>query len=490
MNDAGPNPNGTGPAFQILVRQHEYLSTMRPTMNAIVTVVARGLGAARSASGSGPSAAEVIVVDTSGSMSDPPEKMRAAVRATEAAVGGLRDGVHFAVVGGTHRATMIYPEQPGLVAANDATRAAATRAVHAVPAVGGTAIGAWLTLADQLLDGYSGAVRHVLMFTDGRNRQDLPKPLEEVLDACRGRFVCDARGIGDDWRPAELNRIVTALNGQSDAVRRYDDLVEDFRALMRSAMGRVVPDVDLRVRPMANTELVYVKQVYPTVAELAPRRAVDVDTAWDHRTGAWGDEQRDYHVCLTVDPTGRPMGEETVAARVELVVGDSAIALPELPGLIRVRWTTDPVLFTRSEVTVEHYLRQEELGERVRAGCAALEAGDDERAVAELGRAVALATAAGNERYLHRLAALVEIDDGAEGVVRLRRDSELADIRWNQGGSAFTELGPDGLPVPERVVADPGLPVGTCRHCGYDIFPRDAFCDECGRPADPEERTP
>jgi hypothetical protein len=483
-----PNTTDTGPEFEILVRQHEYLSTMRHTMNAIVTVTARGLGATRTAPGSGPSAAEVVVVDTSGSMSDPPEKMRAAVRATEVAIAGLRDGVHFAVVGGTHQARMLYPEQPRLVAANEETRAAATRTLHGVRAVGGTAIGTWLTLANRLLDGYSAAVRHVLMFTDGRNEHEELAHLDGVLEACRGRFVCDARGIGDDWRPDELNRIVTVLNGQSDAVRRYTDLADDFRQLMRAAMGKVVPDVDLRLRLMANTELAFVRQVFPTVAELTPRGG---DTTWDCYTGAWGDEQRDYHVCLTVDPTGRPIEEDIVAARVELVVGgEDAIALPELPGLIRVRWTTDPVLFTLSHATVEHYLRQEELGERVRAGCAALEAGDEERAAAELGRAVALATATDNERYLQRLATLVEIDDAARGVVRLREDSELLDIRWNQGGSTFTQLGPDGMPVPERVAVDPGLPVGTCRHCGDDVFLGDVFCENCSRPVATGERTP
>jgi von Willebrand factor type A domain len=485
MTDMNP------PGFEIAVRQEKYLSTERHTMNAIVTVTARGLGAGAVPT-SGPTAAEVIVVDTSGSMNAPPEKMRAARQASEAAIAAVREGVHFAVVGGTHEATMLYPPEPRLVAATAASRAAAVRAVYGARAVGGTAIGTWLALARQLLDGYSSVVRHVLMFTDGRNEHETSEHLDEVLAQCRGRFVCDARGIGDAWVPDELDRIVTVLNGQSDAVRRFADLAADFRQLMRSAMGRVIPDVSLRLRLMSGTELGFVKQVYPTLADLTPQGG---DASLDFYTGAWGDEQRDYHVSLTVDPKNRPIGKDTVAARVALVLGDGsivddAIALPELPGLIQVVWTADPVLFTRSHATVNHYLTQEELDERVRSGCAALEAGEYERAVAELGRAVALATAAGNERQLERLIALVEIEDAAQGKVRLRGDQQLIDILWNAGGSRFTQIGPDGLPVPEPVAVDPGTPIGTCPDCDEPFFAGDVFCENCERPVSEAERTP
>jgi hypothetical protein len=479
--------NTDQPGFEIAVRQEKYLSAKRHTMNAIVVVTAHGLGAAAVPT-SGPSAAEVIVVDTSGSMNAPPEKIRAARQAAEAAIAALRDGVHFAVVGGTHTAAMLYPGEPRLVAATAESRAAAVRAVYGAKAVGGTAIGTWLALARQLLDGYSSAVRHVLMFTDGRNEHETSEHLDEVLEECRGTFVCDARGIGDSWVPDELDRIVTVLNGQSDAVRRYADLAEDFRQLMRSAMGKVVPDVSLRLRLMSGTELGFVKQVYPTIADLTPKRD---GTTWDFYTGSWGDEQRDYHVSLTVDSKDRPTDQDTVAARLEVVIdsaADDSITLPELPGLIRVRWTTDPVLATRSHVTVDHYLGQEELDERIRKGCQALDACEYELAVVELGRAVALATASGNERHLERLTELVEVVDAKEGKVRLHAAPELRAILWNRGGSKFTKLGPDGMPAPEPVVVDPGTPIGTCA-CGEPIFPGDVFCENCKRPVDGAERT-
>jgi Ca-activated chloride channel family protein len=359
--------------------------------------------------------------------------------------------------------------------------------VYQARAVGGTAIGTWLAMARQLLDGYPSVVRHVLMFTDGRNEHETGEHLAEVLEQCRGRFVCDARGIGDLWVPDELDRIVTVLNGQSDAVRRFADLADDFRQLMRSAMGRVVPDVSLRLSLMSGTELGFVKQVYPTIANLTPQGG---DAGLDFYTGSWGDEQRDYHVSLTVDSKDRPVDKDTVAARVEVVLGDGsvvddAIALPELPGLIQVVWTTDPVLFTRSHPTVNHYLGQQELAELVRSGCAALEEREYDLAVVKLGRAVALATSTGDERLIE----LVEIEDAKQGKVVLRGDSELINIIWNVGGSRFTQLDPDGMPVRPPVAVDPGISIGRCPDCAEPYFAGDVFCESCKRPVATAEQT-
>ena len=99
------------PQFSVDVYQNEYLPEGAGEVNAIVTVTATGGGTIGSAvaaphlysPGQGPSAAVAVMVDCSGSMDYPPTKMRNARDATAAAVDTLRDGVHFAVIGGRVR---------------------------------------------------------------------------------------------------------------------------------------------------------------------------------------------------------------------------------------------------------------------------------------------------------------------------------------------------------------------------------------------------
>lgn len=105
------------PQFSVDVYQNEYLPEGGREVSAIVTVSATGGGTIGSAvgaprlyaAGQGPDAAVAIMVDCSGSMDYPPTKMRNAREATSAAIDTLRDGVHFAVIGGTHVAKEVYP---------------------------------------------------------------------------------------------------------------------------------------------------------------------------------------------------------------------------------------------------------------------------------------------------------------------------------------------------------------------------------------------
>src|SRR5204862_243130 len=81
--------------------------------DAVVTVTASGAAAARAGTAP-PSAAQVIMVDCSGSMANPVTKLAEAKKATMAAIDTLRDGVAFAVVSGRNDADMVYPPQPHL----------------------------------------------------------------------------------------------------------------------------------------------------------------------------------------------------------------------------------------------------------------------------------------------------------------------------------------------------------------------------------------
>ena len=69
-----------------------------------------------------------------------------------------------------------------------------------------------------------------------------------MLDECAGRFVCDARGIGVDWEPRELRRIVKVLRGHADAVRVNAELAADFEQITETWYEKaLIPYIYLRL---------------------------------------------------------------------------------------------------------------------------------------------------------------------------------------------------------------------------------------------------
>src|SRR5689334_12024108 len=145
--------------------QNEFLPAGGEEVNAIVTVTATGGGSLPATA----PAAEIVIVDASGSMSMPGAKIRAARLATSVAIDGLRDGVLFAVIAGTETAAQVYPGENQLVPATPETREAAKRAVSKLRAGGGTAIGRWLRVARQLFETVPGHICHAILLTDGED---------------------------------------------------------------------------------------------------------------------------------------------------------------------------------------------------------------------------------------------------------------------------------------------------------------------------------
>ncbi|WP_432055425.1 vWA domain-containing protein [Streptomyces sp. bgisy022] len=430
------------PQFSLDVYQNEYLPEGGTEVNAVVTVTATGggtIGSAVSAPhvyapGEGPSAAVVLMVDCSGSMDYPPTKMRNARDATAAAIDALRDGVHFAVVGGTHVAKEVYPGAGRLAVADATTRAQAKQALRALSAGGGTAIGTWLRLADRLLASADVAIRHGILLTDGRNEHESPEDLRAALEACAGRFTCDARGVGTDWEVKEVTAVASALLGSADIVADPAGLAEDFTRMMETAMGKEVADVALRLWTPAGATVRFVKQVAPSVEDLTGRRTEAGPRAGDYPLGSWGDESRDYHLCVEVPPAD--LGREMLAARLSLVIpgppgpgGDGAGAAERLgaQGLVRAVWTDDLAASTAINPQVAHYTGQAELAQVIRQGLDLRKAGDNDGATAKLGRAVQLASASGNADTAKLLAKVVDVVDAATGTVRLKTKVEEAD---------------------------------------------------------------
>ncbi|HTN78961.1 MAG TPA: vWA domain-containing protein, partial [Acidimicrobiales bacterium] len=168
--------------FEAQAFQNEYLPAGGTEVHAIVTVRASGAG---SSPASGPPAV-VVVVDVSGSMNNPRHKIREAKKATQEAIQCVRDGSLFAIVAGSEGAQQVYPPTYGLVAASNATRDEARKAVGRLAASGGTAIGSWLTHARFLFASAPASVRHAIVLTDGRNEDETPDELATAVKSCEG----------------------------------------------------------------------------------------------------------------------------------------------------------------------------------------------------------------------------------------------------------------------------------------------------------------
>ncbi|MGW5850450.1 VWA domain-containing protein [Streptomyces sp. NPDC055254] len=422
------------PRFSVEVYQNEFLPEGGRDVHAIVTVTSTGGATATTARVHGQDAAVVIMVDCSGSMEYPPDKMRGAREATAAAIDTLRDGTSFAVIAGTHVAKEVYPGQGRLAVAGPATRAEAKESLRGLSSGGGTAIGTWLRLTDGLLRRSTATIRHGILLTDGRNEHEEPAVLRATLDACAGRFTCDARGVGTDWEVKEVTGIASALLGSADIVADPAHLAGDFTRMMENVMGKEVADVALRLWTPVGVEIQYVKQVAPAVQDLTDRRVEAGPRAGDYPTGSWGDESREYHVCVRVPNAA--VGQEMLAARASLVLpaaaggtpaagGPPAAALAQ--GLVRAVWTNDLAASTAINPQVAHYTGQAELAQAIQQGLEARKLGDVDGATAKLGRAVQLARVSGNADTARLLSKVVDVVDAVAGTVRLKAKVADAD---------------------------------------------------------------
>ncbi|WP_028708665.1 vWA domain-containing protein [Propionicicella superfundia] len=407
--------------FTSTVYQNEYLPDGGTDVNAIVTISCSGAGSAgRTGRGA---AGEIIIVDTSGSMGD--VNMEAAKRAAMSALDVILDGTWFAVVAGNHRAYLAYPlvqSGTGMVQMDDRTRAEAKRAISLFRADGGTAIGSWLTLAKALFDSV-GALqqKHAILLTDGENHNETPQQLDVAIRGCIGAFQVDARGVGVDWKVSEIRKVAQALLGTVDIIPDAAMLQPVFADIMRTSMGRGVADAQLRVWVPRGAQILFVRQVSPSVTDLTHRGAPVNALTQAYPTGAWGDETREYHVAVRLP--AKALGQEQLAARVQLAISEDV----QTQGLVKAKWSADDSLIARISPEVAHYTGQTELAAAIQDGLAAKAAGDTATATTRLGRAVQLAAETGDAEATSRLSKVVDITDAVTGTVRLRRSVDKAD---------------------------------------------------------------
>ncbi|WP_433716150.1 vWA domain-containing protein [Nocardia sp. CA-084685] len=402
--------------ISVAIDQNEYLAEGAGTVDAVVTVET---GADFVAAGPEPQRLEVLIIDCSGSMATG-KKFEGARRATLAALDVLKDGTRFAIIEGTSMARLTYPSDKPSVPVNRDTRAAARRALDKLRPNGGTAMGTWLGLTRQLAKKHPDAMVHAILLTDGKNEHEEPAALAAEIKQSEGIFTCDCRGVGTDWQVDELRTIASALHGTVDIVADPSNLAADFAAMTQTSMAKAIPELTLRVWTPAGATVEFVKQVAPTIEDLTARRTDAGPQLGEYPLGAWGAEDRDYHVQVRVEPAAP--GREKLAARISVVAGDEVVG----QGLVRAVWTTETELSARISRRVAHYTGQAELAQVVQEGLSARKNGDVETATAKLRRAVELAAESGNEGTAKLLRGVVEVDE-RNGTVRLRARVEAAD---------------------------------------------------------------
>jgi hypothetical protein len=420
---------GDALAFTIRIDHNPNLAVGQQTVHAII-----GISAAEPDPGTRalPVAAEVIIIDKSRSMTG--SRIAEACRAARAAVDVLRDGTYFAVLAGHSYPELVYPPDAVMIPASGPTRAAAKEEIDRVVAGGATSMSTWLALADTLLVNCPAQIKHAVMMTDGHSTED-DGALAVVLGQCAGHFVCDCRGVGDDWKPDELREVARTLLGTWAPVAAPEQLADDFRAVLTGAMAKRAPGVLMRVRLTGQTKISYVAQVMPSIEELTGKAVVsDGGRTVEFPLGDWGEQVRDYDLRLEVSQHDLGIENDTRVrpARVEIVVppadGDARVTASASLG---VQWTTDVTLSGSINRRVAGYTGREELAAAVDAGLRAWRDGEPD-AQDKVGRAVRLAYEHHDGDLLERFTAIAEIVSKAAGIVRLRGYEQVSrrDLIW------------------------------------------------------------
>ncbi len=407
-------------AFTIGVAQNQYLAPGARQVHAVVSVTSsrQGVPVGRSRP-----LVEALLIDCSQSMTG--DRIEHAKAALEKSIDLLRDDAWFCIIAGTETARVAFP----LSQATPTNRRAAHAAVRELSASGGTAMSRWLALALEEFRKMPDAIHHALLLTDGKNEGEPDQRLNTVLVACEGQFQCDARGVGTGWTPDQLRLISGKLLGTVDIIPRPADIEADFRAVIARAQDKSVGDVRLRLWTPQGAHVDFCNLAYPQKVELTQRARVDPKNPQvrDYPTGSWGEERRDYHVCVTVSP-GK-VGQRMCAARVSLVTLEAGQETKHAEGMVLAVWTEDEAQSAVINPSVAHYTGQAELADAIRDGLKARTEGHTARAEELLGRAVQLA-AESNPETMKLLRAVVQVEDEKQGTVKLlknvRKEDEFA----------------------------------------------------------------
>jgi hypothetical protein len=260
--------------------------------------------------------------------------------AVAAAISDLPDDTWFAVVEGDAYPRMLYPRTLTLAPATPDNKVAATQALASLKACPAPAFGRWLRLADRLFTGRGLNVQHAVLITDTTNSAETPAELANALAWHAGRFTCDTRGVGTDWKVEELRSIADALNGTVDLVRTYDHLAKALTDIVVDSLGQTVSGPVLQVETTEGVSVLFVKQTMPTVVDLTTKGHEAAPQLTEYPCGVWRAGTRDFHIALHAPPW--PEDQELDIAWVRIVAMPPAGGGETLADAqIQVLWTDD-----------------------------------------------------------------------------------------------------------------------------------------------------
>jgi hypothetical protein len=403
-------------SFTVEAFQNRYLAPDQDRVDAILSVTAGGDGA---------SAAHDLVlgfiVDISGSMTG--DRIEAVKAAVCRAIDLLDERVMFFVVGFNQEGEVVCtPER-----ATPSSKLNATHRIERLKAHGGTAMSRGLSMARALFARTPDAIHQAIFLTDGRNESETPRIVAEELGRCAGQFECDCWGVGTDWQVGEVQEIARTLMGKASLIPDARGIAAAFGTAVHKAQAKAIKDVRVRLWTPLGAEVVFFKQVNPTIEDLTGKAVAVSGQVREYQTGAWGSgEERDFHVAVRVKRGN--VGDEMLAARPSLVYLQAGPGgwqeQEERPAEARLfaTWTADDSLSSRLDHHVAHYTGQDELASAIQQGLEKREQGDEAAATQLLGRAVQLAHSSGNDDMTTRLKKVVDVIDPAEGTVKLKRN--------------------------------------------------------------------
>ena len=399
--------------FTAEVFQNPYLPQGAREVNAIMTIATNGDDGVTITA---PTNQRLfgIICDTSGSMGG--AKMIAAKDAIVQIINLLPTDAAFFVITGSSRAKLLVP----LVNAIPENKLRAISQVKEISANGGTVMSSWLHPALGEFSKMPQAICQALLLTDGQNDPSDEHDLTRILDACEGKFQCDCRGVGTDWRVAELQKVAARLLGTTDIIASPDRIADDFQEILTKAMGKTVSDVSLRLWTPVGAKVLFCKQVSPEIVDVTSRAKVVSERIVEYPTGAWGrNESRDYHFCIQINAGN--VGDEMLAGRASLITQTNGQETKITEAKILATWTEDEAKTAKIDRRVAHYTGQAELSQFIQEGLEARAQGNIDVATVKLGKAVKIAHDSGNEATAKLLRSVVDVEDAAAGTVRIKR---------------------------------------------------------------------
>ena len=417
--------------FTVQAFYNPHLAPGAKRVDAVLTVACDAPdGAPAAAGGGGATRFVAIVLDCSGSMFGD-GKIEAAKHAARRAIASLPADTLFNVIAFGDDAYALVKTAP----ATPANKALADRQVQHMGNAGGTRMSRALAAVRAEVSALPGAIAWAYFLTDGANEGEKPAALAREIDACKGLFQCDCRGIGVGWEPSELRHISNALLGTADAVPNPEKLDADFNASLQAALAKGVSGVALDLWKPATVKLVSLRQMQPDNVDITALGRPKSERVTSFNIGSWGQETRDYHAVFEAE--GGEVGDEMLVCRPAVVWSAGGVdqKSPPSPPIVAT-WSEDAELTTRINPEVAHYTGQAEIAASIREGLAARDRGNIEEATRLLGRAAQLAQVSGNDEVTRRLAKVVDVVDAEQGTVRLKKDvSKGEELELEMGGT-------------------------------------------------------